>query len=77
MQTKPGAFGADVSYQRNGAAVNLDSTLDVTNGYKGYKVGAEYTLDKNMVLKASYIDQKEIASGQKDKITRGELFFYF
>lgn len=76
-KTKPGAFGADVSYQRNGAAVNLDSTLDVTNGYKGYKVGAEYTVDKNMVLKASYIDQKEIASGQKDKITRGELFFYF
>ena len=77
-KSKPGSFGADVSYQYRQLYSTYDSTLDVTPGFKGYKIGAGYTLDKNILLKGTYIDEKMIdVDNIKDKIFRTELFFYF
>eukprot|EP00825_Cyclidium_porcatum_P032546 TRINITY_DN34806_c0_g1_i2.p1 TRINITY_DN34806_c0_g1~~TRINITY_DN34806_c0_g1_i2.p1 ORF type:complete len:469 (+),score=46.74 TRINITY_DN34806_c0_g1_i2:330-1736(+) len=76
-KSKPGSFGADLSYQYRQLYSTYDSTLDVTPGFKGYKLGAGYVFDKNILLKGTYIDQKMIdLDDWKDKIFRTELFFY-
>lgn len=48
-KAKPGSFGADASYQYRQLYSTYDSTLDVTPGFKGYKLGAGYVPDKNIL----------------------------
>ena len=56
----------------------MDNNSGVANGYKGYKYGFDYTIDKNIVLKTSVVNAKGIAHpNDLYHMARAEVFFSF
>ena len=63
-----------------GASHTTDAThgtLDVNGGFKGYGVGANYTLAKNIVANVEYYDYDSKIGDLNDKTIWSELSFYF
>ena len=66
-----GTYGLFANYYDQGAQTYLAHTTDANSfageGFKGYGVGANYTVAKNMVLTAVYYDTKsKLDSSDKD-----------
>ena len=52
-------------------------TLDANGGFKGFGVGANYTLAKNIVANVEYYDYDSKINDLNDKTIWSELSFYF
>ncbi|BAL81881.1 putative major envelope protein [Selenomonas ruminantium subsp. lactilytica TAM6421] len=79
-----GTWGAWVAYRHLGGAAIVKSTYDaILPGFKGWEIGANYTLFKNVVATARYGDSKIISpkyNGSdkiKEKILFGRVQFFF
>ena len=80
---KAGSYGLFANYYDQGAQTYIAHTTDANTfdglGFKGYGVGANYTVAKNMVFTAVYYDTEAKATGDKakDKIIWTDLTFTF
>ena len=61
-EKKPGTWGVEANYYRQGRSTYLlhtiDGYIDFKSGFKGWSVGGELTVAKNMVLGVSYYDTR-------------------
>lgn len=72
------SWGAYVSYRYLGDAVSLDPTYDsIQSGLKGWQLGAQYTLLKNVVGTAEYGQNKDLKTGNDVKTLFGRVEFTF
>ena len=79
---KAGSYGLFANYYDLGGQTYIAHTTDADTfdgeGFKGYGVGANYTVAKNMVFTAAYYDTKsKLNSSDKDKIIWTDLTFTF
>ncbi len=83
---EPGSWGLYANYYRQGAptivAHTIDGKWDFAGGFKGYRVGGNVALAKNVVLDVAYYDTKAIEKKlnegeEKDKVIYSELTFTF
>ena len=83
---KAGSYGLFANYYDQGAQTYVAHTTDANTfgmtGFKGYGVGANYTVAKNMVFTAAYYDTKskladKFGESAKDKIIWTDLTFTF
>ena len=79
---KKGSWGLFANYYDLGGQTYIAHTTDANTfdgqGFKGYGVGANYTVAKNMVLTAAYYDTKsKFDTSDKDKIMWTDLTFTF
>ena len=79
---KAGSYGLFANYYDLGGQTYIAHTTDADTfdgeGFKGYGVGANYTVAKNMVFNAAYYDTKsKLNSSDKDKIIWTDLTFTF
>ena len=79
---KAGSYGLFANYYDLGGQTYIAHTTDADTfdgeGFKGYGVGANYTVAKNMVFTAAYYDTKsKLNSSDKDKIIWSDLTFTF
>jgi len=77
-----GSWGAWVGYRRMGDFVDFGKAThdDAVVGTKGWTIGANYTLMKNIVLTARYFNGKDIDFGRdNDKVQKlfGRVEFFF
>lgn len=73
-----GSWGAWLAYRRLGAGAVIANTYDVVKaGLKGWEVGADYALFKNVVLTGRYGWNKAISSGTKAQSVFGRVNFFF
>ena len=81
----PGSWGLGVNYYHQGRGTYLmhtiDGDTDFNTGFKGWSVGAEVTLAKNMVLSSTYYDTKALKGAQennaKTKVIWSEFNVFF
>ena len=80
-KTKPGTWGLYAAYRRLGQYVALDPTYNANGGLdsgeKGLEVGAGYTLWKNVLLQAKYVNGKKIANSRDVEKLFGRVEFFF
>ena len=69
-KAKPHSWGAFVDYRDAEANATFDSTFDLIDGYKGFEVGFDYTLAKNIVLTTTFVD------GEKNSGTADDAQFF-
>ena len=79
---KAGSYGLFANYYDLGGETYIAHTTDADTfdgeGFKGYGVGANYTVAKNMVFTAAYYDTKsKLNSSDKDKIIWTDLTITF
>jgi len=79
---KAGSYGLFANYYDLGGQTYIAHTTDADTfdgeGFKGYGVGANYAVAKNMVFTAAYYDTKsKLNSSDKDKIIWTDLTFTF
>ena len=77
-----GSWGLFANYYDLGGQTYIAHTTDANTfdgeGFKGYGVGANYTLAKNMVFTAAYYDTKsKLDTSDKDKIIWTDLTVTF
>jgi hypothetical protein len=79
QQENKGTWGAWAAYRYLGSLVALDPTYDAINrGYKGWEIGGEYTLAKNIVTTLRYGDTKNLFDNDlKLKKLFGRVEFFF
>ena len=74
-----GSWGAYAAYRSMGQNASLCGTYDgVLQGTKGWEIGAQYAVFKNVGLLVKYADGKSIGDGHYDfnrLFGRVELFF--
>ena len=78
----PGTWGAHVTYYDQPVNAFMQPTYDATafrgeGGYKGWNVGADYALAKNITLSVNYYDTEAKIGNNDDKSIFTELFFAF
>ena len=82
----PGSYGLHVTYYDQPANAFLQPTYDATwdyevagqyVGYKGWNVGADYALAKNITLAVNYYDTEAKLGSADDQSIFTELFFQF
>ena len=83
----PGSYGLHVTYYDQPANAFLQPTYDATwdykntageyVGYKGWNVGADYALAKNITLAVNYYDTEAKVGSADDQSIFTELFFQF
>ena len=61
-EKKPGTWGLEANYYRQGRSTYLlhtiDGYTDFKSGFKGWSVGGELTVAKNMVVGVTYYDTR-------------------
>lgn len=67
-----GTWGVNLKYYNQGKqtymAHAIDGNTDFDGGFKGWSIGADYTIVKNLVAEVTYYDTKDKGdSGDKDK----------
>ncbi len=81
-----GSYGMFANYYDQGAQTYIAHTTDANTfgmtGFKGYGIGANYTVAKNMVFTAAYYDTEskladKLGESAKDKIIWTDLTFTF
>ena len=81
--SKQGSFGIYSKYYNQGASTVISHTMNGAydyfglQGFKGYMVGANYTLFKNMVAAVEYYDLKGKETDAKAKTIWSELLISF
>ncbi len=81
----PGSWGLGANYYHQGRgtylAHTIDGDTDFNTGFKGWSVGGEVTLAKNMVLSTTYYDTKALKGAQennaKTKVIWSEFNVFF
>jgi hypothetical protein len=78
----PGSYGLHVTYYDQPINAILTPTYDATmfldkGGYKGWNVGADYALAKNITLAVNYYDTEAKVGSDDDQSIFTELFFQF
>ena len=78
----PGSYGLHVTYYDQPVNAVLAPTYDATQfksngGYKGWNVGADYALAKNITLAVNYYDTEAKVGDADDQSIFTELFFAF
>ena len=82
----PGSYGLHVTYYDQPVNAFLFPTYDATwnyrvnnelVGYKGFNVGADYALAKNITLAVNYYDTEAKVGSEDDQSIFTELFFQF
>lgn len=83
-RNKVGSWGAWATYYDQGVGTVVAHTMKTgdwdlfaTEGYKGYDLGANYTLAKNMVYNIDYYELKGKESGLKNKVLWSRLQINF
>lgn len=78
-QAKPGSYGSFAAYRHLGGAAILAPTYDAFDaGFKGWEIGTDITLDKNIVATAKYGRGKSIEDSDiKKNIFFSEVKFFF
>ena len=80
---KAGSYGLFANYYDQGGQTYIAHTTDANTfgglGFKGYGIGANYAVAKNMVLTAVYYDTESKLKGDKseDKIIWTDLTVTF
>ena len=82
---EPGSWGLSAKYYHQGRgtylAHTIDGDTDFDSGFKGWSVGAEVTVAKNMVLSSTYYDTKALKGDQegnaKSKVIWSEFNVFF
>lgn len=70
-----GSWGAYVAYRQLAPFATLVPTYDIKAGYdgfytlKGWEIGADYAIEKNIVASAKYFNGKDTAATNNDKAT--------
>ena len=85
--SKPGSWGLTARYYNQGQGTyifdchTIDGYTSYITGFKGWSIGAEVTLAKNMILSSTYYDTKALYGDQqgndRDKIIWTEFNVYF
>ena len=70
---KPGSWGLQAKYYHWGDGVCMAHGWDnlfepIKNGFKGYKIGANYTVAKNMVAEVAWWDTKDLKEDTKSRV---------
>jgi hypothetical protein len=73
----PGSYDVFALYRHSPSAAQFSNTDDWVSDVKGFRVGIDYVLDKNIGLTAWYSDGKYVATGEKTKWYRAEFDFKF
>ncbi len=77
-KTDVGSWGAYASYRYQGANVSLDGANDgAMYNTKGWEFGTQYTLWKNVQLKAIYFKGKQLANAKDAEKLFGRVEFFF
>ena len=83
-RNKVGSWGAWATYYDQGVGTVVAHTMKTgdwdlfaTEGYKGYDLGANYTLAKNMVYNIDYYELEGKESGLKNKVLWSRLQINF
>ena len=67
---EPGSWGVTARYYNQGKGTYLAHTIDgetgFATGFKGWSIGAEVTLAKNMILSSTYYDTKALKGDQEE-----------
>ena len=78
-EAKPGTWGLEVSYFRQGRSTYLQHTIDgytdFKSGFKGWSVGGELTVAKNMVLGVFYYDTRPMKPEIDGNNARTKIFW--
>ncbi len=73
-----GSWGAYVAYRHIGKYVSIDPNVDgVGNNQKGWEVGTQYTLFKNIQAKAIYFKGKDLSTDKDASKLFGRVEFFF
>ena len=78
----PGTWGAHVTYYDQPINAVFAPTYDATQfmdqgGYKGWNIGVDYALAKNITLAVNYYDTEAKVGSEDDQAIFTELFFAF
>ncbi|SDG82768.1 S-layer homology domain-containing protein [Selenomonas sp. WCT3] len=77
-QENKGTWGAWVAYRHLGNNVDLFNTYDAIDaGQKGWEIGGNYTLFKNVVAQARYGRNKDLGDDHKAQNVFGRVNFFF
>ncbi len=79
QQENQGTWGAWAAYRYLGSTAGIAPTYDAIHiGYKGWELGANYTLFKNTVATLRYGDTKNLIDNDyKNKVLFGRVDFFF
>ena len=73
-----GSWGAYVAYRHIGQYASIDPNTDgVTANAKGWEIGTQYTLFKNIQAKAIYFNGSQLANGKDASKLFGRVEFFF
>ena len=75
-----GSYGIHAQWFDQPVNAVLTPTTDATtfaDGYKGWNLGVDYTLAKNVQLCVNYYDTEAIKLDKEDKVLYTELYFFF
>jgi hypothetical protein len=73
-----GSWGAYVAYRHIGKYASIDPNTDgVQNNTKGWEIGTQYTLFKNVQAKAIYFKGKQLANDKDASKIFGRVEFFF
>ena len=83
--SEPGSWGLTARYYHQGRGTYLAHTIDgetgFATGFKGWSIGGDVTVAKNMVLSATYYDTKALKGEQEEnekaKVVWTEFNVYF
>ena len=79
QKANQGSWGAWAAYRYLGDTAVLKPTYDaISHGYRGWEVGMNYTVFKNILATLRYGDNKQLRDdATKDKILFGRVEFFF
>jgi predicted porin len=73
-----GSYGAWLAYRQLGSFATINTTfVGAETGTKGYELGLDYMLDKNILAKTVYYDGENITGGKDIKKVFERLEFAF
>ena len=81
--SEAGTYGLHATYFDQPINAIIAPTTDANvfgiadGGYKGWGIGTDVTLAKNIMLAVNYYDTEAKASSADDKVVYSELYFYF
>ncbi len=75
--SEPGSWGLNANYYHQGRGTYLIHTIDgeteFDSGFKGWSVGGEVTVAKNMIASVTYYDTKALKADDKAKVIWSEF----
>ena len=79
--SEPGSWGLSANYYHQGRgtylAHTIDGETDWAKGFKGWSVGGDVAVAKNMVLGVTYYDTKELNGDERTKVIWSEFDISF